>query len=171
VDALRDVLQRADRFVPGVALGESDETKLEQCDGRREPLRGARAEDLFWLVQRDDGGEVPVEQHPSQRQLAIGHRCQPKQARVLGGLLREVNELAAVRDGLTDGSGQVIEGRLDGRARHSAAGRRQAVYEHLAPAVVAQQRHVCRSIDFGEPFPERDEGRVQIRGRGERVGE
>ena len=85
VHALRDILERAHRFVARLALGKARVGELEQRDVRREALHHARAEEAARLVHGDDGGELSVDAHAAKREqpFLFERGVETEQSRVL----------------------------------------------------------------------------------------
>jgi hypothetical protein len=172
VHALRHILQRADRFLARLALGQPTEGQIEEGERGREPLGGSGAEDLARFVQRQHRGEVPLHAQATQRQHpALDGVGEPEEAHIVRRAVGQVHELAPGRHLHTHGRGQVVEGGLNGAVLHAPGHRRQTLPQHLAPAVVAKQRNGGAAIELQQTLVQRHERPVEIRRGAEGMGE
>jgi hypothetical protein len=172
VHPVRDVLQRADRFLARLALEEPQIGELEQRDRGREPLGRARAEELPRLVQHDDAGQLSLEAHAAQREPAdVAVALEREQRGELVRVVGEVHEGRTGRDGDPLAGRQVVERRIEPLVGDAITARHEPVDEHLAPRVVAHERDLGEPVDFRQRVSEREERRVDVWGDAERVSE
>lgn len=122
VHALGDILERPHGFFAGIPLGDAGIGQVEQRNGRRNPLGGAGAEDLAWLVQRQHGPELSLHPKASQRQhSAVQRRGKTAQARVVGRSVGDVEKWTTRQNPGPNRLREVIERGLDTGPMHLCA--------------------------------------------------
>ena len=161
---LRDILERAHRLVPRLALGVARVRQREERDVRCEALHHARSEEAARLVKGDDGGQLSIHAEAAEREqpLLLERGVEAEQSRVFIGLVAHVDELAAGENLRADARRQMVDGRVRASAHYLGAARADALAEHLMSGVVAEERELGAAIHLRERLTKRDNGRVEV---------
>jgi hypothetical protein len=102
VNALRDVLERADGLFTRFSFEKSEVGQLVQRDRGQETLGRPRAEHLARLIKHEQGAQLPLGTQTAHVEPSrLAQRRHLKQPSELVAALSEVDELSARRDGVS----------------------------------------------------------------------